>query len=109
MDLGHRSQTGKTDQTNPLGAGFWTVTFDPAYLSVRVQADVYHTAISGPSGSSFQVFLDNTFYDYVARGDINSWDPSQPMHIRPGQHLYFYWNTAALPAPTVSIFLRQTS
>lgn len=108
MDLGHRSKRGVLDNTNPLGAGFWTVTFDPQFLAVRVRSDVYHIAISGPAGSSFQLFIDNTFYDYVVRGDVNSWDPSQPMHVRPGQSLYFYWNTASTPAPTVSIFLRQT-
>lgn len=108
-NLGYRSQTGKADPSNPLGANFWTVTFDPAYLAVRVDAEVYHMAVSGPAASSFQVYLDTAFYDYVSRGDINSWDPSQPLHIRPGQSMYFYWNTNASPAPKVSMFLRTAS
>jgi hypothetical protein len=106
---GPRSAYGVADSNNILGAGNWTVTFDQALIGVQVQCEVHHIAIAGPSGSSFQVYIDNTFYDYVARGDINSWDPSQPMLINPGQTLYFYWNSAVNPAPKVSIYLRATT
>lgn len=107
MFLGQRPATGKLDRTNPLGVNFWTVTFDPRLLAIQIPFEVYHIAVSGPTGSNFQVFLDNTFYDYVNRGDINSWDPAQPMHVRPGQSIYFYWNTGVAPAPSVTIFCRE--
>lgn len=106
--LGSRVKQGVADKNNPLGAGNWTVTFTPTDLA-QVHAQCHHIAIAGPAGSSFQVFLDTTFYDYVARGDINSWDPSQTMPIVPGQTMYFYWNSAATPAPSVTIYLQQTS
>lgn len=105
--LGSRAKTGVHDPANPLGAGNWTVTFAPADLAL-VHAHIHHIAISGPQGSSFQLYLDTTFFDYVARGDINSWDPSQMMPINPGQTMFFYWNSAANPAPKVTVFLQQT-
>lgn len=105
--LGPRSATGVTNLVNPLGTGFWVVMFDPNVFRIQVEFEIYHIAISGPSGSAFQVFVDSTFYDYVARGDINSWDPSQPLHLRPGQTLYFYWNTNATPKPMVSVACRE--
>lgn len=105
--LGGRSVTGIADRTNPLGVGFWTCAFTPAVLGWQIQSEVYHIAVSGPAGSAFQVWLDTTFYDYIARGDINSWDPSQPMAITPGQTLYFYWNTATGTRPTATVFGRQ--
>lgn len=101
--LGAKSVTGVKDKANPLGTGFWTCAFTPERVGVRVPYHVYHIAISGPVGSSFQVYVDTTFYDYVARGDINSWDPSQPMVVYPGQTVSFYWNTAAGSAPQVSM------
>lgn len=104
--LGGRTVTGAADLSNVLGAGFWTAAFTPAVLGWQVESEIYHIAISGPVGSSFQVWLDTQFYDYVARGDINSWDPSQPMAITPGQTLFFYWNTNVGPAPRVTVYGR---
>lgn len=108
-NLGSRPATGKLDRNNPLGTNFWTVTFDPPKLAIQIPFEVYHIAISGPTGSSFQLYIDSAFYSNVARGDINDWDPSQPMHMRPGQTIYFYWNTGSGTAPMVSIFCREPS
>lgn len=103
--LGSRTRTGTLDPSNPVLAGGWTVRFDPAVIKIQ-DAEVYHIAIQGPGTSQFQVWVDTTFYDNVVRGDINSWDPSQPMAITRGQTLYFYWNSTANPRPIVTIFLR---
>jgi hypothetical protein len=107
--LGPRSAMGLTNLVNPLGAGFWTVAFTPAVFSISVPFEVYHAAVSGPANSNFQVWIDSTFYDYAVRGDINSWDPAQPMVIQPGNTLYYYWNTASSPTPNVTVFCRETS
>lgn len=105
--LGTRQATGTADANNPLGAGNWTVAFTPTVFGVGLtQFEVYHIAIQGPTPSSFKVYIDTTFYDYVPHGDINSWDPSQPMILDKGRTLYFYWSTNASPAPMVSLFLR---
>lgn len=107
MNLGSRSGRGKLDSQNPLLAGGWTVTFAPADLGISIPFEVYHAALSGPSASAFQVYLDTAFYSYAPRGDINEWDPTQPMHVNPGQTLYFYWNVSSGTAPRVSIFCRE--
>lgn len=109
-DLGHRDATGAlgTDTGAPYGVGKWVVTFDQADMAVSTgDFEVYHIALKGPTGSQFQVYVDRTFYDANNHGDINSWDPNQTLHLRGGQSVYFYWNTAATPAPSVTIYLRE--
>lgn len=100
---------GVKNLDNPLGAGLWTVAFTPQVFSISVPFEVYHAALSGPPSSTFQVYIDSTFYDYAPRGDINSWDPAQPMIASPGATVYYYWNTSATPQPKVSLFCRETS
>lgn len=107
--LGKLPKTGALDADNPVFPGGWTIMFDPADIGIRVQAEVYHIAVKGPLGSTFQVYLDTTFYDNVDRGDINSWDPSQPMHVTPGTTIYFYYSTNATPAPAATLFFREVS
>jgi hypothetical protein len=106
-DLGDREATAVQDPSNPLGAGFWTATFTPQNLATQQQCEVYHIVISGPAGSSFQIYRGTKFWDYVDRGDRNSWDPSQPMPVHPGDSVYFYWNTGSGTAPSVTLWLRQ--
>jgi len=108
--LGQRTAYGtKSLWTNPLGPGNWTVCFTTQDLAISVEFEVYHIAVSGPPSSNFQVWIDSTFYDYAVRGDINSWDPSQPMIISPGHNLYFHWNVGTGAAPKVTVFCRTES
>jgi hypothetical protein len=106
--LGKRTKVGKADTSNPVLAGGWTVKFEPGDLP-RVVAEVYHGAVKGPAGSTFQIYLNDTFYGNVRHGDVNDWDPVQCLHVEPGDTVFFYYNTAGTPAPTVSIFLREPS
>lgn len=109
MNLGQRSANGVKSAQNPLLSGGWVVTFAPADLGIQVPFEVYHAALSGPPASAFQVYLDTTFYSYAPRGDINEWDPTQPMHVNPGQTISFYWNVSSGTAPMVAIFCREAS
>ena len=104
--LGERTVTGIADISNPFGESFWTCTFDPAVFVIAVEFEIYHMAIKGPTGSQLEVFKDSTFYDNVQRGDVNSWDPAQPLAITPGQTLFFYWNTGDGNAPTATVSCR---
>jgi hypothetical protein len=106
-DLGNRQAVGAHNPLNPYVAGAWTVTFDPATLSLPNEFDVWHIAISGPSASSMRVYVDTVFFSNVARGDINDWDPSQTLRVKAGQELLFHWNTPGGSAPNVTIFCRQ--
>lgn len=109
-DLGHRDGTGVigTDASSPFGVGKWNVIFDPQDLAVSTgDFEVYHIALKGPTGSQFQVYIDRTFYDANNHGDLNSWDPNQPMGVKGGQTIYFYFNSSATPAPAITIYLRE--
>lgn len=107
--LGSRSKRGALMAANPFFTGGWAVTFSPADLAVKEGFEIYHIAVRGPQASQMQFYVDETFYDITVRGDINSWDPAQAMYVRPGQTLYFYWNTNTGSAPTVTLFPRQPS
>lgn len=107
--LGKLTLAGAPDADNPVQAGGWTIAFTPAAIGIRVNAEVYHIAVQGPPSSQFQVYIDTTFYDNVVRGDINSWDPSQPMFVRPGDTVFLHYNTAGGSAPKATLFFRETS
>jgi hypothetical protein len=108
--LGSYQATGALDPNNPYVAGAWTVKFDPSKIGIRdATFEVYHITVLGPDGSSFRVFIDTTFYDNVQIGDLNSWDPAQPMHVEKGRTIFFYYNVATGAAPTITIFCRQPS
>lgn len=106
-NLGNRQATGKLDANNKVLAGGWTVQFTPQDLNIQQHFEIYHIAVRGPVGSTFQVYQDTTFYDAVPRGDLNSWDPSQPMHVQPGRTLYFYYDSVLSPAPQITIYCRE--
>ena len=106
-ELGPRRLVGIASATNPVFAGGWTAAFTPAEIAVPGHCECYHIAFKGPVLSSVEVWLDETFYDIAARGDKNSWDPNQPMYIRSGTTVFFYWSSNVAPAPHVTIFLRE--
>lgn len=104
--LGSRQNTGKLNPSNPYVAGAWTVSFEPATLSIPGEFEVWHISINGPTASSMQVYIDTVFFSNVARGDINDWDPSQVLRVLAGETLFFHWNVATGSAPKVTIFCR---
>jgi len=89
--------------------GNWTVTYDTDDLNCQLPYfEVCHIVINGASGSSFTMWIDNYQWDSNQNGFSNSWDPSVPMPLRPGQSLYFFWSDPANDGtpPTVTIWLR---
>jgi hypothetical protein len=108
--LGWRPATAVVNLDPQQNPGNYSARFQPSDWGVAGGAtfEVYHISILGPAGSTFQVFIDNVFYDNVARGDINSWDPNQPMLLSNGNYLWFYWNVGTgTPVPAVTLFLRE--
>jgi hypothetical protein len=109
QDLGPSlSVTGVLDPFNRFLLGGWTASATPDKLNSKVgQAEVYQiTVMGGPVGSSFLLYRNNQLWNTVAQGWNNNWDPFNPLYIRQGDSLFFYWNSAALPAPVVSIWMR---
>lgn len=95
------------DNVNPFGNGFWAVTFTPAIFAVAAgDFEIYHMTLRGPSNSQFQVYINSTFYSTSVRGDLNEWDPNQPLYMLGGQNLIFYWNSVGTPNPKVQVWCR---
>lgn len=109
MYLGFRGKKGALLTANPFFAGGWAVQFLPQDIRIAEQFEIFHIAVQGPAQPScnLQVWLDTMFYSATVRGDVNDYDPNQPIPVRPGQTVSFYWDTVTLPAPMVTIFCRQ--
>lgn len=112
VTLGSRGPiTGAADNSgkNP---GNWTVAFTPAILNVNTsQFEVYKMIVAGAPNTTFNVFVDTWQWDTAIYGTLNSWDPVQPLILRPGQTLYFCYSdpiTDNTP-PVCTVWLRYNT
>jgi hypothetical protein len=96
---------------NPYVTGGYVIKFGPQQIGISLGSfECYHIVISGPAGSSFQIYIGDKFYDFVENGDINSWDPSQTMKLVYGNTVYFYWNTGTgTPVPSATMYFQESS
>jgi hypothetical protein len=108
--LGSRSATGAADTTGQ-NTGNWTVQFPPNTINVQVtQFEVYKIVVTGAAQTAtFNVFVDAKQWDTSVYATNNSWDPSQPLLMRFGETLYFFYSTVSSDGhqPTVTIWLRH--
>lgn len=110
--LGNRIGVVAIDNSgnNPYGNGMWAATFDARTFAVSANSfEIYHMALTGPAGSSLQVWVDRLFYDATSSGDLNSWDPNKNLRMQGGQTLYFYWSLGSSPTPTVTVWLQDAA
>jgi len=109
ITLGYRPQTGKKDTTG-LNPGNWTISFTPDIINVNVttQFEVYKIIVHGAQNTTFNVFVDNALWDTGVYGTQNSWDPTQPLILRPGQTLSLTYSDPVTDntPPTATIWLR---
>jgi hypothetical protein len=108
-DLGPSQQVTGTPDTTHRNPGNWTVVLDPQAINCKVaQAEIYQISIDGPVGSSFTVYRNTVRWNTVLQGWSNSWDPSNPLYVRPGDTLFFFWSApvSQSPAPTVVLWMR---
>lgn len=109
VTLGARGPvTGKPDTTGH-NTGKWTVSFPPEVLNVNTsEFEVYKMIVHGAANSTFDVYVDIQQWDTAVFGDQNSWDPSQPLIMRPGQTLYFFYSDATTDntPPVATVWLR---
>ena len=100
--------TGKLD-TSGHNPGNWTVAFTPDVLAVTVsQFEVYKMVVRGALNTTFNVWVDSWQWDVGVYGTLNSWDPMQPLIMRPGQSLYFAYSDPVTDntPPVATIWLR---
>ena len=109
--LGQASATATTGIYNPYVSGGYVIKFDPPTIGISIgNFECYHIVISGPAGSSFQIYIGDKFYDFVENGDINSWDPSQTMKLVYGNTVFFYWSVGTgTPIPTATMYFQEAS
>lgn len=109
VTLGARGPvTGKPD-TSGHNPGNWTIAYTPDILNVNTsQFEVYKMIVQGAANTTFNVFVDTWQWDTAIYGTKNSWDPSQPLIMRPGQTLYFCYSDATTDntPPVGTIWLR---
>lgn len=93
ITLGSRGPvTGAPDNT-ALNPGNWTIAFTPNILQVNVmQFEVYKMVVKGAVNTTFNVYIDQRQWDVGIYGTLNSWDPTQPLIMRPGETLYFCYS-----------------
>lgn len=109
ITLGSRGpQIGKADTTG-LNKGNWTIAFPPEIINVNVpQFEVYKMIVAGAANTTFNVFVDSHQWDTGIFGQQNSWDPTQPLIMRPGETLYFMYSDPVSDGtpPVCTIWLR---
>jgi hypothetical protein len=109
VTLGSRTAKGAADTTGQ-NKGNWTVQFAPKDLAVtETEFEVYKIVVTGGAGSAtFNVFVDAQQWDTAVYATNNSWDPTQPMPVRYGQTVFFYYSSASSDGhqPQITIWLR---
>jgi hypothetical protein len=109
VTLGARGPvTGKPDTTT-LNPGNWTIAFTPDILNVNVaNFEVYKMVVAGAQNTTFNVFVDLKQWDVGIYGTLNSWDPQQPLIMRPGETLYFMYSDPSSDntPPVATVWLR---
>ena len=109
IGLGARKALGKADTTgnNP---GNWTVLFDPQTINVNEpHFECYKLVVTGAASSAtFNVYVNTNQWDTAIYATNNSWDPSQPLPLTPGDTLYFYYSSASSDGnqPTIYAWFR---
>jgi hypothetical protein len=108
VTLGSRSAIGAKDTTSK-NPGNWTIAFTPDIININVpQFDVYKMIVKGAANTTFNVYVDNFLWDVGIYGTLNSWDPQQPLILRPGESLFFAYSdpiTDNTP-PSATIWMR---
>ncbi len=108
--LGSRKATGAADTTG-FNPGNWTVTFDPGLLNATVpEFEIYKIVVKGAATTAtFDVYLDTMQWDISVYAVRNSWDPVQPLIVRYGQSVFFYYSTASSDGnqPVITVWLRH--
>lgn len=112
ITLGSRQVTAAADTTGRNG-GNWTAVLSNSVLGIQVPSfELYHMYIQSPqlanATTSAQVLINNNLWDATLIGQLNSWDPSQPAILAPGDEIFVLFNvpTSQQPAPVVTGWFR---
>jgi hypothetical protein len=109
ITLGARSASGTADTTGN-NKGNWTVVFDGNLINVNQPFfELYKLVVKGAASSAtFDVYINTYQWDTAVYAVHNSWDPQQPLLLRPGDTIYFYYSSAASDGnkPSITAWFR---
>ena len=108
ITLGSREVTSVVDTTGQ-NTGNYTAWFSGQVLGINVpQFELYHALVTAvPSAATATINLNTQQWSFTAPGFGGSeWDPSQPLYMRPGDELFFFWSTGTGTAPLVTCWFR---
>lgn len=112
ITLGSRGPVTGAKDTTGFNPGNWTIAFTPNILNVNVpQFQVYKMIVKGAAGTTFQVWVDQRQWDVGIYGPLNSWDPTQPLVMRPGETLFFMYSDPVTDntPPVATVWVRYDS
>ena len=96
VPLGPRPANAVADTTGQ-NVGNWTVSLSSSVIQASVPYfELYHLFIKSPTlaaaQTSAQVMINNNFWDATLVAQLNSWDPSQPALLTPGDDVDILFN-----------------
>jgi len=113
--LGSRQVQATLDATG-LNTGNWTAQLTDQILNSQVDPyEIYHFYVSTSTGvnftspgaiGQFMVWINNVPWDNEPYSANNSWDPSQPMILHPGDEVDFFFSFGTGTPPIVTAWLR---
>lgn len=110
--MGARPATAVKDTTG-INPGNWTAALQPSDIQAKTDTfQCYHIYLRAPlnptTSTVATVLLNQYYWDVTLVGQFNSWDPSQPMLMTPGDTLYVAFNVpvSITPAPFVTCWFR---
>jgi hypothetical protein len=109
ITLGSRGPVKGLPDTSGQNPGNWTIAFTPDIINVNLsQFEVYHMKIAGAVNTSVRLSVDLAQWDIATYGTLNAWDPAQPLIMRPGETLYYFYSDPVSDGtpPTATIWLR---
>jgi hypothetical protein len=112
ITLGSRGPIKGAADNTALNPGNWTIAFSPDIINVNVtQFEIYKIIVNGAPNTTFKVYVDAAQWDSALYGQSNSWDPQQPLIMRPGQFLYFMYSDPITDnnPPNATIWMRYDS
>lgn len=111
VPIGARPLTAAADTTG-RNKGNYTCAFTPDILNVKVPFfEIYHALFTGARLlDSVTIYIGTYQWSFASAGvgGGSEWDPAQPMLLRPGDEVYFFWSTpvAGNTPPVVTPWLR---
>lgn len=87
-------RTGSAADTTGMNDGNWTTTINVDDATSVAVSEIYHAAVEGNLPGAYAVIkIGVRTFSFTQPVSGAEWDPVNPPLLRPGQQLYFLWNT----------------